>query len=195
MPLLTTQSARGYGFTRLSASVANSFESISTVNVTGSSTTSISFTSIPNTYKHLQIRILTRGTVAQTEMQIMTQLNNDTGSNYAYHGLRGDGSNPYSYGGNSVSNIYGMCRFSAASATTGNFGAGIIDILDYSSTSKNKTIRAISGTDNNGSTGQIYFTSGLWLGTSAVSSIKFEVQDGGGFAINTSFALYGIKGA
>jgi predicted patatin/cPLA2 family phospholipase len=73
------------------------------------------------------------------------------------------------------------------------FGAGVIDILDYANTNKYKTVRALSGHDNNGS-GYVNFESGLWMSTSAITSIKLFTA-GNVYAQYTQFALYGIKGA
>ena len=168
------------------------YESIATVTVS-SPVSSISFTSIPSTYKHLQIRSIARGTVAQAEMQTFYQFNSDTGSNYAYHLLRGNGSATFSDQLNSTTAASAQIRYSAASATSGIFGVGVTDILDYSNTTTNKTVRNLGGVDANGS-GQVYFTSGLWQSTTAITSIYIGINDGGNFAQYTQFALYGIKG-
>jgi hypothetical protein len=71
-------------------------------------------------------------------------------------------------------------------------GAFIIDIQDYSSTSKNKTVRTFSGVDFNGS-GSVNLYSSLWMSTSAISSLTLT-SNTGEFSTNTTFALYGIKG-
>jgi hypothetical protein len=78
------------------------------------------------------------------------------------------------------------------------FGAGIIDIFDYSSTTKNKTIRAFTGTDFNtaSTTAEVGLFSSVWLNSgSGVSTIRFYFPTGGNFATGSTFALYGIKGA
>jgi hypothetical protein len=75
------------------------------------------------------------------------------------------------------------------------FGSGVVDILDYKNTNKNKTIRSIGGYDINGSgSGYAYtsFYSGNWRSTSAVTSITFTMV-AGDYAQYSSFALYGIK--
>ena len=70
-------------------------------------------------------------------------------------------------------------------------GVSIIDIHDYASSTKNKVIRTVSGNDQNGA-GNIYLTSGLWLSTAAVTSITLFTTAN---YLNTTFALYGVKGA
>jgi hypothetical protein len=158
----------------------------------GSST--ISFTSIPATYKHLQVRWIGRGTFNESSAGQKVNFNSDTGSNYSGHLLRGDGASVYADGGASATSAAFFGRVAAATATAGMFGAFVMDILDYANTSKYKTLRCIGGSDRNGS-GEIRFNSNLWMSTTAISSMTFAVTDGGNYAQYTQFALYGIKGA
>jgi hypothetical protein len=69
-----------------------------------------------------------------------------------------------------------------------------MDILDYTSTNKNKVGRHIGGVDYNGS-GGVYLGSSLYSTTSAISSISLTSNNGQNFLQYSSFALYGIKGA
>jgi hypothetical protein len=77
--------------------------------------------------------------------------------------------------------------------STNMYGPVICDILDYSSTSKNKTLRALSGWDNNGS-GLIVINSAFNGSTAAINSISMNSDSGTDFMQYSSFALYGIKG-
>lgn len=163
----------------------SSFESIATVTGTGSSGT-ITFSSIPSTYKSLQIRGLMNTNLGSNASTYMT-LNGDTGANYARHYLYGDGTSATAVGSNADSSI--QTGWVGNSSTS--MGTVIIDIIDYASTSKNKTIRSFSGDDLNGS-GRVMLLSGLWVNTAAVSSISLTI--GGSFTTTTQFALYGIKG-
>ena len=86
--------------------------------------------------------------------------------------------------------IYGLAGNNSSASTFGTF---IVDILDYKDTNKYKTIRGLAGTDNNGS-GSVYFSSGLWMSTSAITRIDLAPNAGTLFNQNSSFALYGIKG-
>ena len=174
--------------------VPTDFESIATTTVGSGGSSTITFSSIPGTYSHLQIRCIGRGTVAQGEMQIFARFNSDSGSNYSNHLLRTDGASAFAIGSASDNKISGIVRMSAANATSGIFGGGVIDILDYANTNKYKTLRSLGGVDANGS-GQIYYKSGLWMSTSAITSISIGIDDGGNFAQYSHFALYGIKAA
>jgi hypothetical protein len=169
-----------------------SYESIATVSVGSGGQSSIDFTSIPSTYKHLQIRYIARNTRAVNWDSLSIRLNSDTGSNYAYHLLVGEGANPVVAVGQATQTSMATCYQTGSSAGSNIFGAGVIDILDYANTDKFKTARALSGNDLNGS-GASLFASGLWRSTSAVTSISL-FSASVNFVQYSSFALYGIKG-
>lgn len=168
---------------------ASSFESIATATGTGSSGT-ITFSSIPSTYKHLQIRVL--GRWSDTDTRIDLQCNGDTTSKYSYHWLTGDGTAASASGAATQTAALGVGY--VVGTTTSSFigGGAIIDIHDYSDTTKYKTIRSLNGWDSNGN-GRIRLSSGSWQSTSAVSSLTLFIS-GGTYTSGTSFALYGIKG-
>ena len=119
------------------------------------------------------------------------QLNSDTGSNYARHYINGNGTSANAAGSSSQTSIAGLI-YSMASQSTNKFGAFVIDILDYTNTSKYKTVRSLSGADRNGTDGEIRFGSGLWMSTSAVNTITFTPA--ANFAQYSQFALFGIRG-
>jgi len=170
-----------------------SFESIATATGTGSSGT-ITFSSIPSTYQHLQIRYVCRSSRASTDDGINLQFNSDTGSNYARHQLFGNGATASASGGTTQSNIpVGVAT--AASVAANIIGVGIIDIHDYASATKYKTIRSFSGDDQNNTNGILYLRSGLWQSTTAISSISLISSSSSNWTTQTTFALYGIKGA
>jgi hypothetical protein len=170
-----------------------SYESIATVTVGSGGAASASFTSIAGTYKQLQIRYMGKCTQAGTGYSVMQiRFNSDSGTNYSAHELVGDGSTVVSGGGGTdpaASQAQIQIRWPQASA---QFEVGVIDLLDYSNTSKNKTLRALTGFDNNGS-GSAMFNSGAWYSTSAITSISILPKHGS-IAEYTKFALYGIKG-
>jgi hypothetical protein len=162
---------------------SGAYDSIATVTL-GSSASSINFTSIPSTYTHLQVRV---SHLSSAGANFYIRLNSDTGSNYAWHELVGDGTTVGSYNASSVA--LGYYAYSASGA---NPTVAVIDFLDYKNTNKNKTVRALAGNDNNGS-GRVTFTSSLWQSTSAVNAITIYPSTGT-FSQYSSFALYGIKG-
>jgi hypothetical protein len=163
------------------------FESIATVTVGAGGSATISFTSIPGTYQHLQLRIISRDS-AQNNQSLFITFNSDTGSNYNLHRLYGTGG---ATGSDSVTNsTYMICG--SHTNTSSTFGAGVTDILDYANTNKFKTIRSLNGWENN-SDGRFFFVSGAWRSTSAITSISIK-PEANSFAQYSHFALYGIKG-
>ena len=165
-------------------------ESIQTVTLSNSTTSSVTFSDVGG-YQHLQIRGLIRNTrAASVDGSTMTmRFNSDTGSNYFSHRLRGDGvasANAYT----TRSSLY-MVDYASDSATASVFTAFVIDILDYGSTSKNKTVRSLQGADFNGS-GYVNIMSGAWNSTSAVTSITL-LDATYNFKQYSTFALFGIR--
>lgn len=177
------------------AAAVGDFESIATSTL-GSNTQSVTFSSIPSTYKHLQIRWVTRdsGTTGNWRA-IKLQFNSDTGSNYAQHILYSNGATVAAYsatsqvsaGTDGVSGIIPDTTLAGSST----MAAGIWDILDHANTNKYKTARLLVGGDLNGS-GRMQFSSGLWMSTSAISSITLT-DNNDNFVTGSQFALYGVK--
>lgn len=166
------------------------FELIST-QVLASTATTITFSSIPSNYKHLQIRIAVRGTVALTNTSFGWQYNGDTGTNYAIHYLEGNGTTVVSSSSTTRSDIRAD-SIDAASGTASAFTPIIIDILDFANTSKYKTNRSIHGRSSSGST--VRLSSGLWMNTAAITSISFfDPANSSPFAIGSRFSLYGVN--
>ena len=163
--------------------IVGDFESIATVTVGSGGATSISFTSIPSTYKHLQLRAFIDSNSSDGYMSL--RFNGDTtSSNYRYHYLQGNGSSASA--GTGANNAY----FPSTAGPDG--GGAIMDILDYQNTNKYKTIRILNGWDSNGS-GIISFTSNLWMSTNAINEITLT-NTGMNPQQYSHFALYGVKG-
>jgi hypothetical protein len=183
-----------------SKAVTSSYDSIATVTL-GSNASSATFSSIPSTYKHLQIR----GTFipTATDFSAVLRLNSDSAANYYAHTLYGNGASAVSdevSAQGSYSNIRLLYSQDSTDSTTP--GSFIIDILDYQNTNKYKVTRTLSGIDTNAVAQQfVFLTSGLWKSTNAVNTVTIHSATGGygktlgsNFATNSKFALYGIKG-
>jgi hypothetical protein len=155
----------------------------------------VSFTNIPSTFTHLQLRYFARSNNASAYSNIYMCVNNDTTNNhYAFHSLTGNGASATSSGSNTNNNNVTIpVSIPAATATTGINGVGIIDILDYSNANKLKTVKGLFGYDANGS-GNVGLISGFdfFLATSSlISQIDFYF-DGSAIA-GSRFDLYGIQ--
>jgi hypothetical protein len=173
------------GYLGAGGGVATDYESIATANGTGSSGV-ITFSSIPSTYSHLQIRGMT---VTSLNFQnTLVTFNGDTGANYSQHQLVGTGS---AASANGLTNQNNMTLGQNGTSTYPS--ADIMDILDYADTNKYKTVRDLSGVDsNNTGQGLIILRSGSWRNTAAITSITLTLS-GGNYNSATSYALYGIK--
>ena len=166
--------------------VPTDYESIATTTVGAGGTPSITFSSIPSTYTHLQIRGI--GKYAVTGDTTLLRINSDTGNNYTRHRLTGTGSAATAAGSGTNNSLVLASDVPTATST---FGAVIIDILDYANTNKYKTFRSLTGHETN-SAGVIELKSGLWINTSAITTILLY-PSAGNFEQYSSFALYGIK--
>ena len=175
-------------FAQQGVAAGTSFESIATSIIGAGGASSVTFSSIPSTYSHLQIRFM--ATAASTATGVLLQINSDTGTNYARHSLYGNGSSAAATAATSTSSPY--IQSYGADTTTTNPTVAVVDILDYANTNKYKTIRVLTGTDKNGS-GAIEFNSMLWLNTNAITNLA--VYGTSNFAQYSHFALYGIKAA
>ncbi len=169
----------------------NSYDALGVVNVGAGGAANITFSSIPSTYQHLQIRGFGRSNRSAANDEMILRYNSDNGANYATHRLYGDGSSTGSQGFTSQS--YALIGdMPAASGLSNTFATTVVDVLDYANTNKNTTTRILAGRDENG-TGYVWFNSNLWLNTSAVSTITILPANGTGFVQYSSFALYGVK--
>jgi hypothetical protein len=170
-----------------------SYDALASVTVPSGGVSSVTFAGIPTGYSHLQIRYIAKNNRTSSALGYSAvQFNSDTGSNYAWHDIYGQGSSAGTDANASqTSMLLGLS--SGASGNANCFGAGVIDILDYA-TNKNKTCRSLSGYDQNSNdaNGQIRFLSGLWLSTNAINSITIA-DSSYAWQQYSSFALYGVK--
>jgi len=155
------------------------YDSIATVTVS-TTASSITFSSIPATYRHLQIRLFSKNSTDNGTISM--RYNGDSASNYSLHDLYGNGATASSLGAANQTYTFASLTGSTQAAVS------IIDILDYADTNKYKTNRSLIGVDYNGN-GYLWFSSGNWRNTAAITSIVLAAT----FTQYTSAALYGIK--
>jgi hypothetical protein len=180
------------------------YELIETAIVSGSSTSTITFSSLgtySSTYKHLQIRYVARSdraTFSQDSLRIRIN-GNTTNTDYKCHVLAADGSSITSAAvivDDTSSNE--IARLVGSGGQAGVFNAGVCDLLDPYSTTKNKTLRTLSGQTAQSAGGfggtflNLYST--LFMSTSSVTSLAFFPRFGTNWVAGTRFSLYGIRG-
>lgn len=171
-----------------------------------SNANSVTFTGLGSysDYKHLQLRMVGgiyhsySGTYYK---DYYLTLNGDTGSNYAWSRL-GRFSSMSSFSSTLESTAVGsqsnvtMNLLPTQNEDYDYFAGSVIDILDFSSTNKNTTIRALGGYAAS-LWGGIYMRGGAWFNTNAVTSITLtptaEPPNTVQFRAESRFSLYGVK--
>ncbi len=176
-----------------------SYESIATTTITSTGVGSVTFSSIPQGYKHLQLRFIARSSTTNAGESLILTLTDTNQSYYYSHQLYGQGSTVSAAAFSATAPYIGI---PSGGNISNAFGAGVLDVLDYTDTNKYKTMRVLGGMDTNSGTGQQY----AWVGsasglyskdTTAITSVSAGVyiySGGTGFAVGSQFALYGIKG-
>jgi hypothetical protein len=198
MPVIGTlagASARGLGGLRTfgAAALATKFESIATVSVT-SATSTVSFTSIPGTFTHLQLRHKFRTPATGGPYTYDITFNSDTGSNYNFNHLYGGAGGGTTTGAGQSSGQTKIRIFDnpGAGAQSNVFSAGYLDILDYANTNKRKTVHGQNGYAASG-TSYSFINQGVWKSTSAITRIDIAVEGSNNHDVYSHWALYGIK--
>lgn len=165
-----------------------SYESIATVTVGAGGQSTVTFSSIPDTYKHLQVRLFAKYTgVGYGYMRF----NGDSSSNYSSHGIHGNGASGSPLGTFGSGTTTASYYTNAAGTKDTTFNVSIIDVLNYSNTNQHKTTKGFYGWDANG-TGYVELNSGNWRNTAAITSIVLS-SSAGNFSEYSVIALYGVK--
>jgi hypothetical protein len=159
--------------------------------ILGTATASVTFSSLGTysaVYKHLQLRMMARSNGPFGDDSIRLRLNGDSGSNYSFHQMYGSGSSVVSSGAASQT-AADVIWIAGSGAASNAFGGGYADFVDAYSTTKNKTIRGLSGT----TPGLIMMRSNAWLNTASITTIAITPYDGSTFNTGSRFSLYGIR--
>jgi hypothetical protein len=194
MPIIAGRASAAYGagfsaVTALPFAPVSAFDALSTVTVPSGGLSEIIFAGLPTFgYSHLQIRGIGYASGAGSNWyDAFMQFNSDTGANYAYHALEGDGTSASSGASANRSNMI-IGYFGGQ-----NVSGMVIDVLDYAATNKNKTVRALTGLNqNNANDRGILLVSNLWNNTSAINSIRI-FPSSGTISQYTQFSVYGVK--
>jgi len=169
----------------------SSYDLLTTTTLT-SSAASVTFSGLGSYsgYKHLQIRYMMRLNSGFDGGTVQFRLNGDSANNYSYHQLIGGGASVLSQAASNQT--MGQAGYGIGGNAPANvFGAGVLEILDFSATSKNTTTRSLSG--RVGAANSILLTSSLWVNTAAVTSIELSPYFGDSMVTGSRFSLYGLK--
>lgn len=149
-----------------------------------SAASAITFSSIPNTYTDLVLVTALQYTAGGGTL---VRFNSDSGTNYSYTYIYGDGTSAAS--GRGVDRTSIVVDLASGFSTT-NFGMFTMNIFNYTG-STNKTVLIENSNDKNGS-GTVERSVRLWRNASAINTISIT-HSASTFAIGTTVALYGIK--
>jgi hypothetical protein len=167
---------------------------IASTTISGSSTTSVNFGSISSSYTDLVFVVSTRDNrPSSVDDGLSFRINADTGSNYSETYVYGTGSTTAS--NRSTSITFGNVRYIPGStATTGDISTTVINLMNYSNTTTNKTIVSKSGSGSS----TICINVHLWRSSTAINQITFyggSPTTGYVFTSGSTFTLYGIQAA
>lgn len=161
--------------------ITQTYEALSTITL-GTGTFSVNFSSIPSIYRDL--RLVINGGRDTGTAGVQLRFNGDSGSNYRWQTGSGDGANDYYINSDSYQTFMPTGWY--GNITTTFTHLSVVEILEYSSTDKFKTIfsrgnRAGQGVD---------FIGGNWASLNAINSIEVIL---GGSLPGTMLSLYGIE--
>lgn len=153
-------------------------------------TATLTFSSIPSTYKSLIIRSTGRTTGGQTDTYV--RFNSDSSSIYADHLLTGNPPNVNAFDRTGTTSIRSCCLLAPASQPSSNYGMGYMVITDYASTSIFKAVKSYAGYAGSITGGEIQWFDGVYRSTSAINTILLTPGEGN-FVAGSRFNLYGVK--
>jgi hypothetical protein len=172
--------------------MATTYMLISSVTVGSGGAATISFTSIPSTYTDLLVKFSARSSTANSTVGF--RFNGDSGAtSYNAQILFGNGSTAGADRSDPTTQLRSM--YLPTTAETANvFGSGEIYILNYTS-SNQKSTSADTVVENNATFANDTLNSGIWTGTSAITSVVFSLTSGDNLAQYSTAYLYGISNA
>jgi hypothetical protein len=162
------------------------YEPIATTTL-GSAAATVTFSSITGTYTDLVLVISARMSGGGGASAIQAQFNSDTASNYSFTLMTGDGSSATSSRGSSQT----QAAVGLATDAAGEWSSNIIQVMNYSNTTTNKTVLARAGIAGDRTRAIV----SLWRSTSAITSILIINNGSVNFVAGSTFTLYGIKSA
>lgn len=179
---------------------AASYESIASASGGGSGST-ITFSNIPQTFKHLEIRYFARSNAGSANPSLGIQYNGDGGNNYPYAQMLGNSSGTLNQSFDVAGTGYGAGLagpITSAQATATYYSVGIIHFMDYTNTTTRKNQMSMT-TYGDLSDQALQLRWSFRLGTNAAITdlylFTYNAGGAGGFTTDSKFSLYGIKGS
>jgi hypothetical protein len=156
-------------------------------NITlGSSASSVTFSSIPATFRDL---VLVSSVIHTGAGGNQMRVNGDTGSNYPFVQMLGDGSATTANSGT----LSYFTPFTNSNPGTTSPVLGITEFIDYSATDKHKTMLMTNSSHGTTQSPMVAKIAARWANTAAITTILiYPVSTT--MAAGSTFALYGIAG-
>ena len=185
-PILTGIVASGIsGHLTPAWSPQGAYDALASVTLSTAAST-ISFSGIPQDYKHLQLRLSAYSTA--NDCNGLEYYNDADGSPYTRHAFYAGASSPGAFSQVSTSAAQSIDYFNYSTAPS----VRISDYLDYSSDSKYKTIRHFWGREYNSTTSVVGMQTTLWSSLDGIQKINLSLS-GGSYAAGTKVSLYGVR--
>lgn len=168
--------------------MAATYTPIATTTLANSTTLSVTF----NSFSGYTDLVIVSSTKSQGGYDFQNQLltfNSDTGTNYSYTQLYGNGSSASSSRQSSISSI--PCGYDIGTTQSGVWSVNTLHIMNYANATTYKTVLIRKNATPSLVTSEV----GLWRSTSAITSLTMSRDDTNGFTTGSTFTLYGIKAA
>ena len=172
--------------------MANTYQLIEAKTL-GSTVTSVTFSSIPQTYTDLKLVFSTRTNASAVLVNTQVTFNGSScGTDYTERLLSGDGSSA------SSTNIGARADWlfiysNGGTSTSNTFANAEIYIPNYTSTTTYKSGSADGVVENNATSSIAALDAPLYSSNSAITSIKLDTGNATVFEVYSTFYLYGIK--
>jgi hypothetical protein len=174
--------------------MANTYTLIASNTVGSGGTATVTFSSIPATYTDLLLRISARANV--NNYGIRVRFNSDTGTNYTWRRLEGNGASTSSNSNTTFGSPYNTFIYSSANnqstQTASTFGNMDLYIPNYAG-SNYKSTSHDGANENNGTDAYANLIAGLWSSSAAINSITLTGDGVVDFVQYSTFYLYGIS--
>lgn len=170
----------------------DAFQLISTT-VLGTAQSSVTFSSIPSTFRSLQLRVVGRSAQAANYDSWFFRVNGDSGNNYAYKDIDFSSTAATSNQATPTSGVVAV-GLHAANSPANNFGSFVVDILGNNVTTRKTSLRGFGGAFYfpPGSTGAASVFAGVWNNTAVVTSLTVSTNSASNLIAGSRFSLYGV---
>jgi triacylglycerol esterase/lipase EstA (alpha/beta hydrolase family) len=204
MPIIAGRASAAYGagfgaVTTIPSTLVGSYDALASVTVGSTAVSTVNFIGIPLGYNHLQIRYMVKSSRNPNNNpldELNLRMNGNSGNHYTQHCLFGNGGSAQSNAVITQNNMELGSGFIGDLDSGSQFGIGIVDILDYSSTSKTKVVKTFGGIDFNGvalgAGGRVGQGSGIFNLNAPIQSLTFYAENGN-IIQYSQFDLYGVR--